>query len=112
MSADWYIYILRCGDGSFYTGVTTDVERRLDEHNGIKTTVVKKDSGAEETQKIALKKDNKGARYTRARRPVELVYYESAKSRSLACKRESAIKKLSRKDKVALLGSTLNLMGA
>lgn len=108
MSGAWYIYMLRCRDGSLYTGVTTDVERRLDEHNGVKTVAAGPGSGVPEIQKIALKKDNKGARYTRARRPVALVYYEEADNRALACKRESAIKKLSRSQKSALLSGASN----
>lgn len=68
----WYVYIVRCSDNSLYTGITTDVERRILEHN----------SGP------------KGARYTRSRRPVALVYCEQAASRSAATCRENHIKKL------------------
>lgn len=78
---DWFVYLMRCADGSLYTGVTTDLTRRLAEHN----------EGAA------------GARYTRARRPVELVWHERAASRSHACKREAAIKKLPRAAKLALI---------
>ena len=81
MSA-WYVYILRCADDSLYTGVATDLERRLREHNH---------------------DDTLGARYTRARRPVTLVYSEPAASRSAACKREAAIKRLPRAAKLRLL---------
>ena len=77
----WYVYILRCSDNSLYTGVATDLERRLHEHNH----------------------SPKGARYTRSRRPVELVYSESRESRSSACKREHEIKQMSRNRKVALI---------
>lgn len=77
----WYVYILRCADASLYTGITTDVCRRLKEHNG---------------QRL-------GARYTRARRPVEVVYSESSKNRSSASAREYAIKQMSRADKLALI---------
>ncbi|HHH48627.1 MAG TPA: GIY-YIG nuclease family protein [Gammaproteobacteria bacterium] len=80
----WYVYILRCADGSLYTGVATDLERRLAEHNG---------SG------------KLGARYTRARRPVTLVYSEPAESRAAACRREAAIKKLRRVEKERLVAS-------
>lgn len=73
----WFVYILRCADGTLYTGVTTDVARRLLEHN---------DSVL-------------GAKYTRARRPVTLAYQESLPTRSEACIREAAIKKLSREEK-------------
>ncbi|HTD89887.1 MAG TPA: GIY-YIG nuclease family protein, partial [Burkholderiales bacterium] len=63
----WYIYIVRCADSTLYTGVTMDVVRRVAEHNGLRTN---------------------GARYTRARRPVKLVYQERAANRSAAGKRE------------------------
>lgn len=78
----WYLYILRCADNSLYTGITTDIERRLHEHNTLAT----------------------GARYTRARRPVLLVYSREFPSRSEAAKEEWRIKKLDRADKEALLG--------
>lgn len=77
----WWVYILRCADGSLYTGITTDVVRRLAEHNG--------DGGV-------------GARYTRGRRPVELLYAESAGNRAEAARREAAIKRLDRERKLAL----------
>ena len=80
---DWVVYILRCVDDSLYTGVAKDAEKRLVEHN---------------TDNV------KGAKYTRARRPVVLVYQEACDSRSEACKREAAIKKLSRGDKLLLIG--------
>lgn len=80
----WYTYILRCADSSLYTGVTTDLNRRLQEHN----------------------QDNKkGARYTKVRRPVTLVYQEICTDRSSACKREAAIKKLTRQQKLQLIHS-------
>jgi putative endonuclease len=75
--------MLRCSDGTFYTGVTTDIERRVREHNGLD----------------GLKK---GAKYTKARRPVNLYYLESAKDRSNAQIREFKIRKLPRKDKEKL----------
>ncbi|OOZ35777.1 endonuclease [Solemya velesiana gill symbiont] len=78
---DWYIYILRCSDNSLYTGVTTDLERRVQEHND----------------------SPRGARYTRARRPVQLVYAEAWATRSLACQREAEIKQLSRPEKITLI---------
>ena len=74
----YYVYILECADTTLYTGITTDLERRLDEHNN----------------------STKGAKYTRARRPVKLVYSEELTNRSEASKREYYIKKLRRKDKV------------
>jgi len=82
--SQWYVYILRCADDSLYTGVTTDLERRLREHNEAKL----------------------GAKYTRNRRPVKLVYSEKAENRSEACKREAAIKRLSRKEKIRLISMT------
>ena len=77
----WYVYMLRCGDGSLYTGSTTDVERRLREHQGVT-----------------------GARYTRSRPPVTLAYAEEAPDRSAAQRREAAIKKLPRAQKLKLIG--------
>jgi len=79
--AAWWVYMLRCADGSLYTGITTDVTRRVAEHNG--------DGDA-------------GARYTRSRRPVRLVYAEAAASRAEATRREAAIKRLDRTHKLAL----------
>ena len=78
----WFVYILRCADDTFYTGVTTDISRRLDQHNGI---------------------IKNGAKYTRNRQPVTLVYQETSNSRSDACKREYAIKDLSRSEKERLI---------
>ena len=77
----WYVYMLRCGDGSLYTGSTTDVERRLREHQG-----------------------GTGARYTRSRPPVTLAYAEKAPDRSAAQRREAAIKKLPRAQKLKVIG--------
>lgn len=80
-ASPWFVYILRCADGSLYTGVARDLQRRLDEHNG---------------------DDRLGARYTRGRRPVTLVYVEPAPDRAAACRREHAIKRLPRAAKTAL----------
>jgi putative endonuclease len=74
-----YVYIVKCKGGTYYTGYTTDIERRIDEHNR-----------------------GNGAKYTRGRTPVELVYSEQKDSRSRAMKREYAIKQLSRKEKEEL----------
>ena len=75
---DWIVYILRCSDNSLYTGITRDIKRRLDEHNH----------------------DNKlAAAYTRARRPVDLVYQESHSDRSAATRREVEIKSMSKTEK-------------
>ena len=80
METVWYLYILRCGDGTLYTGITTDVEKRLEAHRA-----------------------GRGAKYTRGRSPLELVYRETCGSHSDALKREAAIKKLSRMQKEMLL---------
>ena len=79
MDKQWFLYILRCGDGSLYTGITTDVEARLDMH-----------------------RSGKGAKYTRGRGPLELIYTEPCGTRSDASKRERAIKKLTREEKMQL----------
>lgn len=76
----WYVYILECSDGKLYTGSTTDVQRRLSEHNR-----------------------KKGGAFTRVRLPVNLVYKELCKSRSVAQKRESQIKKWPRNKKLRLV---------
>ena len=79
----WSVYIVRCADGSLYTGIATDVARRVDEHNANNLLA---------------------ARYTRARRPVVLVSQEAAASRSAAGKREYELKQMSREEKEALAG--------
>ena len=75
-----YTHILKCKDDSLYTGWTNDLKKRITSHNA-----------------------GKGAKYTKARRPVELVYYEEFQTREEAMKREYAIKQLSRKEKEALI---------
>ena len=80
MEQTWYLYILRCKDGTLYTGITTDVEKRLEAH-----------------------RSGKGAKYTRGRTPLELVYRETCGSHSEALKRELEVKKLSREEKLSLL---------
>ncbi|MFY0676668.1 MAG: GIY-YIG nuclease family protein [Neptuniibacter sp.] len=80
--SDWFVYILRCADETLYTGVTTDPDRRLRQHNG---------------ELVG------GAKYTRLRRPVELVWKELHSDRSSACKRESGIKQLCRAEKLNLI---------
>lgn len=77
---NWSVYILRCADGTLYTGIAPDVEKRLALHNA-----------------------GKGAKYTRGRRPVELVYQEQWEDRASASKREYAIKQLSRAEKLHLI---------
>ncbi|MEJ2552690.1 MAG: GIY-YIG nuclease family protein [Gammaproteobacteria bacterium] len=81
MSA-WCVYMVLCADGSLYTGIATDAVRRVAEHND---------------------DDRLAARYTRARRPVVLVYRESCGDRAAAARREHAIKHLARRDKLALI---------
>ncbi|WP_313693219.1 GIY-YIG nuclease family protein [Halorarum halobium] len=78
---DHFVYLLECADGSFYTGYTTDVERRVAEH----------DAG-------------EGAKYTRGRTPVELVHVEAFDSKSAAMAREYDVKQLSRRRKERLVG--------
>jgi len=77
----YFVYILECSDKTLYTGIAKDVHKRLEEHNT----------------------SNKGAKYTRVRRPVHLVYYEPSDDRSSASKREHAIKKLTRAKKLELI---------
>lgn len=81
MSLSWYVYLVRCADSTLYCGVTTDPKRRLKEHN---------------TSKL-------GAAYTKARRPVQLVYLEKIPDRSLAQKREAFIKALPKTEKEKLV---------
>src|SRR5574338_1244368 len=78
--SSWCVYVLRCGDGTLYTGVTNDPERRLRQHS-----------------------DGTGARYTRSRLPVTIVYQETAADRGTALRREVALKRLSRMEKLALI---------
>ncbi|MEA3354591.1 MAG: GIY-YIG nuclease family protein [Campylobacterota bacterium] len=77
----YFVYILECSDGSLYTGITKDVTKRLDEHNS----------------------SDKGAKYTKARRPVKLLYQEPSSDRSTASKREYEIKKFTRSKKLQLI---------
>jgi predicted GIY-YIG superfamily endonuclease len=76
----WFVYVLRCADGSLYTGITKDLKRRCQQHN-----------------------DGTASRYTRSRCPTKLVWQESHPSRSSALKREAAIKAMTRRDKLALI---------
>ncbi len=79
-----FTYILRCKDGSFYTGYTNDLEKRVQAHN-----------------------EGKGAKYTKGRGPVELVYFEEFDEKTEAMKREWAIKQMSRGEKMELIGGCL-----
>jgi putative endonuclease len=78
---DWSVYIIRCNDGSLYTGVSTDVDRRFREH--LETP--------------------RGAKFFNGRKPLEVVYREAGHSRSSAARREAAIKKLNRDSKLRLI---------
>lgn len=80
MEQNWYLYILRCKDGSLYTGITTDVDKRFEAHS-----------------------TGKGAKYTRGRGPLELVYREACGDHSAALKRELEVKALTRQGKEALI---------
>lgn len=80
MESTWYLYILKCKDGTFYTGITTDVEKRLEMH-----------------------RSGKGAKYTRGRGPLELVYSETCENHSQALKRECEVKKLPKEQKLQLI---------
>ena len=77
----WFLYVVRCADGTFYTGVTTDVDRRLHEHNATR----------------------RGAKYTRTRRPVELIYRTDYKDRTTAQKAERYFKSLTRQEKEEII---------
>lgn len=77
---DYWLYILRCGDGTLYTGITDDIDRRL-----------------------AVHQSGKGAKYTRGRGPLTVVYREKCGTRSAALKRELAVKKLTRREKLGLI---------
>jgi len=80
----YFVYIVKCADNTFYTGIATELERRIEEHNG----------------------SDKGAKYTRVRRPVSLVYSEEHPDRSSASKREYEIKKkMNRAEKLKLIES-------
>jgi putative endonuclease len=77
----YYLYILKCSDGTLYTGITCDLKRRIGEHNF----------------------SNLGARYTRFRRPVKLVYFKNFRNRSTASRAEAKTKSLSRKEKLEMI---------
>tara|TARA_B100001113_G_C20729732_1_gene457404 strand:+ start:308 stop:547 length:240 start_codon:yes stop_codon:yes gene_type:complete len=77
---NWYVYILKCNDNSLYTGITNDLNKRVATHNS-----------------------GKGAKYTKTRTPVSLIYKESFETKAESLKREIEIKKLNRKEKLALI---------
>lgn len=80
MEGQWYLYILRCGDGTLYTGITTDVEKRFQAHS-----------------------QGKGAKYTRGRGPLQLAYQEVCGSHADALRREAAVKRLPREQKEQMI---------
>lgn len=80
MEKQWFVYMLQCRDGTLYTGITDDLKRRLEQHN-----------------------TGKGAKYTRARAPVTLVYRETCETKGEALRREIAIKRLPRPQKLLLI---------
>lgn len=77
----WFVYILKCADGTYYTGITKNLDRRVDEHNN----------------------SMRGAKYTRSRRPVALIAHTIVNSRSSALKLENKVKKQKRQNKIAFL---------
>lgn len=79
----WFVYILQCADDTLYTGITTDLKRRLTEHNG--------------------EGKRAGAKYTSSRRPAVIVYKKRCKDRSSAASMEAALKKLTRQEKLQLI---------
>ncbi|WP_024834203.1 GIY-YIG nuclease family protein [Ruminiclostridium josui] len=81
----YYVYILQCADNTLYTGYTDDLQKRIKIHN-----------------------QGKGAKYTRARLPVTLVYYEEAETKSMALSREYGIKKMTRKQKEVLISAQMD----
>lgn len=84
MSGSWHVYILRCADGTLYTGIARDLERRLLQHNGERAG---------------------GPKYTRGRRPVRLLWTGCAKDRSSALRQEAAIKRMKRAAKLHFIAS-------
>ncbi len=87
----WTVYMVRCADGSLYTGIARNVTRRIEEHNS---------------------NNSLAASYTRARRPVTLVYQEAAATRSAASRREYQIKQLGKQEKEALIACSGNVQAA
>jgi len=84
ITCSWVLYVLLCADGSYYTGTTTDIKRRLKEHNT----------------------SRRGAKYTKTRRPVEIIYTEKFPSRSSAQKAEYRFKQLTRKQKEKVINES------
>ena len=86
LETEWFVYIVQCRDGSFYTGITTNLEKRVQDHNT----------------------GSAGAKYTRSRRPVRLVYHEAAVSRSAAARREFQVKQMTPAGKLQLMRTALD----
>ncbi|HYA89092.1 MAG TPA: GIY-YIG nuclease family protein [Nitrospirota bacterium] len=86
-SNQWFLYILRCCDSTFYTGITNDLQRRLDKHN-----------------------DGTASRYTHSRRPVTLIYHERCRNKSTALKKEHTVKSLSRGEKVQYINEKAGIL--
>lgn len=93
MEKEWHLYMVRCRDNSLYTGISYDVKRRVNEHNGVNGSKL-------------------GAKYTKRRKPCFLVYIEklNTDSKSIAMKREYKVKHLKKKDKEALILSKSNII--
>ena len=83
----WFVYIVECADNTLYTGITTDINRREEEHNS----------------------SEKGAKFTKMRRPVKIVFTQECEDRSEASKKEYAIKKLTRKKKIEIIEGKIEL---
>lgn len=77
---NWYVYIVKCADGTLYTGITNDLKKRITAHN-----------------------EGKGAKYTRGRGPVEILYKKRCKDKSAAAKKEAKIKQLNKKEKLEII---------
>jgi predicted GIY-YIG superfamily endonuclease len=88
-SGGWFLYLVKCSDGTLYTGITNDLERRLDQHN-----------------------DGKASRYTRSRVPVTLLYKEVCRNKSSALKKEFRMKSLSRKEKEQYIRKKSRTLGS
>lgn len=85
MMKDWYVYLLRCRDGSLYTGITNNILRRVIEHSV----------------------SSRAAKYTRSRRPIQLTYFERCRTRRTAAQREAQIKRLTKAKKESLIRSVV-----
>lgn len=111
----WFVYMIRCDDDSLYTGITTDMVRRWDEHGGgavqadrLLSGRCKEEGGAAKDLRETVIKPGRGAKFFRGRKPLQLAYIESGHNRSSALRREAAIKRLSRAAKLQLLTANRN----